>query len=92
MQPLTTHIDPRSDEYRANHDALRAHLQIFREAEQKALDLAESAGPVSPGGANCSPGTASTACWTGAASFSNSAPSPATRCTTTRTAARPAAA
>ncbi len=43
MQPLTTHIDPRSDEYRANHDALRAHLQIFREAEQKALDLAESA-------------------------------------------------
>ncbi|OZB13318.1 MAG: acetyl-CoA carboxylase carboxyltransferase subunit [Marinobacter sp. 34-60-7] len=43
MQVLETAVNPQSDEFRANAEAMEAHIRSFREVEQKVLDLAESA-------------------------------------------------
>ena len=43
MQVLETTINPQSDDFRANTEAMEAHIRTFREVEQKVLDLAESA-------------------------------------------------
>ncbi|KPQ28135.1 MAG: geranyl-CoA carboxylase beta subunit [Marinobacter excellens HL-55] len=43
MQVLETTISPQSDEFRANVEAMEAHIATFRDVEQKVLDLAESA-------------------------------------------------
>ncbi|MBE0485064.1 acyl-CoA carboxylase subunit beta [Marinobacter sp.] len=43
MQVLETTITPQSDEFRANVEAMEAHIATFRDVEQKVLDLAESA-------------------------------------------------
>ena len=43
MQVLETTITPQSDEFRANVEAMEAHISTFRDVEQKVLDLAESA-------------------------------------------------
>jgi geranyl-CoA carboxylase beta subunit len=43
MQVLETTISPQSDEFRANVEAMEAHITTFRDVEQKVLDLAESA-------------------------------------------------
>ncbi|MBC7191364.1 acyl-CoA carboxylase subunit beta [Marinobacter sp.] len=43
MQLLQSNILPGSEEFRENAEAMEAHIQTFREVEQKVLDLAESA-------------------------------------------------
>ncbi|MDO3720456.1 acyl-CoA carboxylase subunit beta [Marinobacter sp. chi1] len=43
MEPLTTSVNPQSDEFRANVDAMETHIRTFRDVEQKVLDLAEAA-------------------------------------------------
>ncbi|WP_372964379.1 acyl-CoA carboxylase subunit beta [Marinobacter sp.] len=43
MQVLETTIIPQSDEFRANTEAMEAHIATFRGVEQKVLDLAEAA-------------------------------------------------
>ncbi|MBW4933936.1 acyl-CoA carboxylase subunit beta [Marinobacter sp. F4206] len=43
MQVLETSVDPRSEEFQANTDAMDAHIRTFRQVEQKVLDLAEAA-------------------------------------------------
>ncbi|MEH6560564.1 MAG: acyl-CoA carboxylase subunit beta, partial [Marinobacter sp.] len=43
MQTLETSVNPQSDEFRGNVEAMNAHIQTFREVEQKVLDLAEAA-------------------------------------------------
>lgn len=43
MQRLESTLNPQSDEFRANVDAMQAHIHTFRAVEQKGLDLAEAA-------------------------------------------------
>lgn len=43
MQTLETSVNPQSDEFRGNTEAMNAHIQTFRDVEQKVLDLAEAA-------------------------------------------------
>lgn len=43
MQVLETTVTPQSEEFQANAEAMEAHIQTFREVEQKVLDLAEAA-------------------------------------------------
>ncbi|MEC7815985.1 MAG: acyl-CoA carboxylase subunit beta [Pseudomonadota bacterium] len=43
MQVLETSVNAQSEEFRANVEAMEAHIHSFREVEQKVLDLAESA-------------------------------------------------
>ncbi|WP_323751318.1 acyl-CoA carboxylase subunit beta [Marinobacter sp.] len=43
MQVLESTIAPQSSEFRANAEAMEAHIETFRDVEQKVLDLAEAA-------------------------------------------------
>lgn len=43
MQVLESTVSPQSDDFRANAEAMEAHITTFREVEQKVLDLAEAA-------------------------------------------------
>jgi len=43
MQTLETSVNPQSDEFRGNAEAMNCHIQMFRDVEQKVLDLAEAA-------------------------------------------------
>ncbi|WP_336366223.1 acyl-CoA carboxylase subunit beta [Marinobacter sp. C2H3] len=43
MQVLESTLNPQSEAFQANVDAMEAHIRTFRDAEQKVLDLAESA-------------------------------------------------
>ena len=43
MQPITTQLDPRSDEFRANTDAMLEHIESFRSVERLVSDRAEQA-------------------------------------------------
>ncbi|WP_166254295.1 acyl-CoA carboxylase subunit beta [Marinobacter salicampi] len=43
MQVIESSLDPQSEEFRGNVDAMQDHIDLFREVEQKVLDLAEVA-------------------------------------------------
>ena len=43
MQVIESTVSPQSDDFRANAEAMEAHITNFREVEQKVLDLAEAA-------------------------------------------------
>ncbi|SOB78342.1 geranyl-CoA carboxylase beta subunit [Marinobacter sp. LV10R510-11A] len=43
MQTLESSVNPQSDEFQGNTDAMNEHVQTFRDVEQKVLDLAEAA-------------------------------------------------
>ncbi|GGC58297.1 acyl-CoA carboxylase subunit beta [Marinobacter halophilus] len=43
MQVLETTVTPQSEEFRANAEAMEAHIASFRDVEQKVLNLAEAA-------------------------------------------------
>ncbi len=43
MDILETSVSPQSEEFKGNVDAMKVHIQTFRDVEQKVLDLAEAA-------------------------------------------------
>ncbi len=43
MQTLETSVNPQSDEFRGNTEAMNEHIKTFRDVEQKVLDLAVAA-------------------------------------------------
>jgi len=43
MQILESSVNPQSDEFQGNTDAMNQHVRTFRDVEQKVLDLAEAA-------------------------------------------------
>ncbi|MGO1500247.1 MAG: acyl-CoA carboxylase subunit beta, partial [Marinobacter sp.] len=43
MQILKSSVNPKSDEFQGNIEAMSGHVQSFRDVEQKVLDLAEAA-------------------------------------------------
>src|SRR5690554_7584397 len=43
MQTLETSVNPQSDEFRGNTEAMEEHIRTFRDVEQKVLDLTEAA-------------------------------------------------
>ncbi|MDX1635269.1 MAG: acyl-CoA carboxylase subunit beta [Marinobacter sp.] len=43
MQVIESALNPQSEEFRGNVEAMQSHIELFREVEQKVLDLAEAA-------------------------------------------------